>query len=67
MDLKEKTFSISITKEDKWFVAQCLDVDVASQGLTEEKALKNVREALELHFEEPTATKTPHIRKVKVG
>jgi predicted RNase H-like HicB family nuclease len=33
-----------------------LEVDVASQGETEEKALQNLREALELHFEPPVAT-----------
>ena len=34
-------------------MAQCLDVDVASQGETEEEALTNLREALELYFEPP--------------
>ena len=42
---------IAITKEDKYFVAQCLDVDVSSFGETEEEALKAVLEALELYFE----------------
>jgi predicted RNase H-like HicB family nuclease len=36
-----------------------LEVDVASQGETEEKALENLREALELHFEPPVATVKP--------
>jgi len=35
-------------------VAQCLEVDVASQGETEEEALANLKEALELFFESPT-------------
>ena len=35
-------------KENNWFIAQCLKVDVASQGETEEEALANLREALEL-------------------
>jgi len=43
-----------------------LEVDVASQGETEEEALANLREALGLHFEEPRATLTPHIYKVEV-
>ena len=37
-----------VTQEDDLFVAQCLDVAVASQGTTEEEALDNLREALEL-------------------
>jgi len=53
----KKTFSTVTWKEDEWIVAQCLDVDMASQGETEEEALENLREALELHFTPPVATK----------
>ena len=42
----------AITPEDGGFVAQCLEVDVASQGETVETALANLREALELYFED---------------
>ena len=35
-------------------MAQCLEVDVASQGETEEEALANLEEALELFFEPST-------------
>jgi len=48
-------FNASVWKEDGWYVAQCIEVDVASQGKTKEEALANLREALELHFEEPKA------------
>lgn len=61
-----RTFSASIWKEDKWYVAQCIEVDVASQGKTKEEALANLREALELHFEEPQATILPEIRQLEV-
>jgi predicted RNase H-like HicB family nuclease len=47
----KRGFTASVWQEDDWFVAQCLEVDVASQGDTEEEALANLREALELHFE----------------
>ncbi|MDQ2784055.1 MAG: hypothetical protein M3Y58_03515 [Chloroflexota bacterium] len=40
-------------EESEWYVAQCLQVDVASQGETEEAASENLQEALELHFELP--------------
>jgi predicted RNase H-like HicB family nuclease len=54
-------FSASIAKEGDWYVAQCLEIDVASQGSTEKEALDNLREALELHFETPRATVTPQV------
>ncbi|EMJ93849.1 toxin-antitoxin system, antitoxin component, HicB family [Leptospira alstonii serovar Pingchang str. 80-412] len=38
-------------------------MDIASQGETQEEALANLREALELHFETPIATILPEIRK----
>lgn len=56
----KRQFTASIWREGDWFVAQCLEVDVASQGESEDEALDNLREALELHLEEPRATATPH-------
>ena len=61
----KRPFNASITREGDWFVAQCLEVDVASQGKTEEKALENLREALELHFMPPRATVAPQVRQVE--
>ena len=58
----KKKFSASVWREGEWFVAQCLDVDVASQGRSEDEALANLKEALELHFEEPRASAAPKIR-----
>jgi len=52
----KKTFTASVRREGDWFVAQCLTVDVTSQGENEYEALANLSEALELHFEEPVAT-----------
>ena len=61
-----RVFTASLQQEDNWFVAQCLEVDVASQGETEEGALANLREALELHFEPPRSTIAPQVRTVEV-
>jgi predicted RNase H-like HicB family nuclease len=44
----------AVTHEAPWYVARCLDVDVASQGETLDKALANLKEALELYFEDKT-------------
>ena len=62
----KRPFSATVWREGDWFVSQCLDVDVASQGSTEEEALANLREALELHFEPPVATQPPAVRRIEV-
>lgn len=62
----KRQFSASVWREGDWFVAQCLEVDVASQGESEEEVLANLREALELHFEPPLATIVPHVRAIEV-
>jgi predicted RNase H-like HicB family nuclease len=58
----KRDFSAVIFKESEWYVARCLDVDVASQGKTEDEAMKNLNEALMLHFAPPVATVLPKIR-----
>ncbi len=51
-----------VTREGDWFVARCAEVEVASQGKTFEEALANLREALELRFEdEPWPETAPPI------
>jgi predicted RNase H-like HicB family nuclease len=62
----KRRFSATVWREDKWYVSQCLEVDVASQGMTEEEALANLKEALELHFEPPRATRPPAVRMIEV-
>jgi predicted RNase H-like HicB family nuclease len=47
----KQPFSAKVWREGNWFIAQCLEVDVASQGETEDDALANLKEALELHLE----------------
>lgn len=44
-------YNVILQKEEKWYVAKCLDNNVASQGKTIEEARNNLREALELFFE----------------
>ncbi len=61
----KREFKASLWHEDKWVIAQCLEVDVASQGQNEEEALANLQEALALHFEPPKAA-AAKIRPVEV-
>ena len=62
----KRTFTASIWQEGDWYVAQCLEVDIASQGTTEDEALSKLREAIALHFEAPTASHTPRMRTIEV-
>ncbi len=41
-----------VWQEGKYFVAQCLNVEVSSFGETKSEALENLNEALELYFED---------------
>jgi predicted RNase H-like HicB family nuclease len=47
-----RTLTAAVVKDGEWFVARCLEVEVASQGVTVDEALANLREALELFFED---------------
>jgi predicted RNase H-like HicB family nuclease len=47
----KKPFAATTWREGDWFISQCLEVNIASQGKSEEESLFNLREALELHFE----------------
>jgi predicted RNase H-like HicB family nuclease len=49
-----------VYREDEFFVAQCLNVDVSSFGATRPEAIANLKEAVELYFEgEPDVAFTP--------
>jgi len=52
-------FTAVISREGKYYVALAPDVDVASQGETIEEALANLKEALELYFEDDDAIRPP--------
>jgi predicted RNase H-like HicB family nuclease len=58
-----------VYREGDDFVAQCLDVDISSFGSSESDALANLREALELYFEDaPTEqiakVEAPEVRRL---
>lgn len=44
--------TVLVQKEDDWYVAKCIDNNIVSQGKTIEESLSNLREALELYFED---------------
>ncbi len=50
--MRKINFKNVVWKEGKYYVAQCLNVDVSSFGKTREEALANLDEALKLYFED---------------
>ena len=62
----KKTYTARVWKEDYWFIAQCAEIDVASQGRTEAEALANLREALELFLEPPSPSIIPTVSSIEV-
>jgi len=51
------TLKYIIYREDKYYVAQCLNVDVSTFGESIQEAQKNLKEALELYFEDKQGRK----------
>ena len=47
-----KTLTATIWREDDGYVSLCPELDIGSQGDTVEEARSNLREAVELFFEE---------------
>ncbi|MDE2939886.1 MAG: type II toxin-antitoxin system HicB family antitoxin [Chloroflexota bacterium] len=47
----KRRFTALVWQEGDWWVAQAVEVNVASQSRSKEEARSNLREALELHFE----------------
>lgn len=47
-----RNLTAAVHQEEDWYVAQCLEVDVASQGHTIDEALSNLAEAVALYLEE---------------
>jgi predicted RNase H-like HicB family nuclease len=46
-----RTIRGHIRKGDTHYVAECLDVNVVTQGVTLDETVRNLQEALELYFE----------------
>ncbi len=63
-----KKIHYTLYREDSDYVAQCLDFDVSSFGPTEQEALLNLREAVELYLDDaPESDCNPTISEVTVG
>lgn len=62
-------YNVIIEQEENWYVAKCIDNNIASQGKTIEEALKNLKEAIELYLEneEPVMPKNVLITTLEVA
>ena len=62
-------YNVIIQKEENWYVAKCIDNNVASQGKAIEEAKENLKEALELYMqsEEPEQPKEMYITTLEVA
>ncbi len=50
--MEQRTFENVMWKEGKYYVAQCLNIDVSSFGESREEALVNLDEAINLFLED---------------
>lgn len=50
--MRPMRLTADISSDGNWYVAQCAEVDVASQGGSVEDARDNLVEALALHFDD---------------
>ena len=51
------SFPVLISKEEKWFVASCPMLDIATQGRTEEEVKENMVDLIEEYMEDPDTQK----------
>lgn len=50
--MRRLEFFSTVWKEDKYYVAQCLNIDVSSFGKSKKEALENLDEAVGLYVED---------------
>jgi predicted RNase H-like HicB family nuclease len=60
--MKTRQIKNVVWREGKYFVAQCLNIEVSSFGESKEEALKNLEEAIALYLED---NKEPDFREVE--
>ena len=55
-----------IWKEGKYYVAQCLNVDISSFGKTKDETMKNLDEAVDLYFEDAKVVNLPKVESPEI-
>ena len=62
-----RSIKYCVYKESPYYVAQCLNVEVSSFGETVEEAIGNLKEAVELYFEDNQAVDYREVEEVLIG
>jgi len=63
-----KNIKYIVYKEGKYFVSQCLNAEVSSFGESIDEAVFNLKEALELYYEDESMEESYiHIDEVMIG
>ena len=47
----KKIIQVKIYRGEKYYVAECVDLPVVTQGKTLDEVVKNIKEAIELHLD----------------
>jgi predicted RNase H-like HicB family nuclease len=62
-----KAITYCVFREDEFYVAQCLNVDISSFGDTRAEAVSALREAVELYFEDAPAEDFTLVAEAEIG
>lgn len=65
-ETETRPFTASVYRDGEWFVAQALEVDVASHGRSAGEALDSLREALTLYCALPDPGPLPSLHRIEV-
>jgi len=52
INMKKIKLKNIVWKEEKYYISQCLNIDISSFGKTKKEALDNLYEAIDLYFED---------------
>jgi len=49
--MKKRIIQFRVYRGEKYYVAECVDLPILTQGKTLDEVVENIREAIELHLE----------------
>ncbi len=71
IEVHNRQILVFVYKSEKYFVAHYPFLDIATQGRTEEEALHNIKEAVEIHMrlrsDEISLPQTEHIASIDIS
>ncbi len=65
--MKKLNLQNVVWKEGKYYVSQCLNVDISSFGKNKKESLKNLSEAIDLYFEDVKVPKIQEVNSVELA